>query len=305
MDDAAAADAIRRLGGVARTRALGELGISKHTRARLVARGLAHRAGRSWLALPDADRELAAAAAAGVVLTCVTQARRLGLWVHGDDRPHVAAAAHSHVRTRMATVHWAAPAVPRHPDALVDPIENVLALTSACQPFERALALWESALRRGLTSVEAMRRLPLPPAARELCAVATPWSDSGLETLVAHRLRWLELPLRQQSWIDGHRVDLLIGERLVIQIDGATHVGAQRDEDNRHDAALALTGHRVIRVSYRQVIDCWPQVQALIMRAVAQGQHLAPGRRGADATHDAHDALGTRRSAGSRMRLGP
>lgn len=54
---------------------------------------------------------------------------------------------------------------------------------------------------------------------------------------------------------------------------GATHVGAQRSEDIRHDAQLKLSGYHVIRVGYRQVMEHWEVVQDLIMRAVAQGLH--------------------------------
>ena len=168
--------------------------------------------------------------------------------------------------------------MPRPPDALADPSENVLAMVARCQRFEVALAMWESALNQHLITLEAMRRLPLPPAARALCAVATPWPDSGLETFMTSRLRWLRLRLLPQAWIAGRRVDLLIGDRLVVQVDGATHTGAQRDADNRHDAELALLGYHVIRVSYRQVVERWHEVQQLIMRAVAQGLHLEQSR---------------------------
>ncbi|HYP73948.1 MAG TPA: DUF559 domain-containing protein, partial [Microbacterium sp.] len=72
----------------------------------------------------------------------------------------------------------------------------------------------------------------------------------------------------------GHRVDFLIGARLILQIDGGTHVGAQRDSDIRHDAQLMLLGYHVIRVGYDQVVGRWHEVQDLIMRAVAQGLHL-------------------------------
>lgn len=263
------------LGGIARTRTLASLGVSKHTMAALVTGGSARRVGRSWLALPTADRELCAAASGGVTLSCITQARRLGLWVLAEDVAHVAASPGRHVRTTWARVHRSKPVVPRHPDALVDPIENVLALVASCQPFEAALAIWESALHAGLVTIDELRRLPLPPGARALCVQASPWSDSGLETFVVPRLRWLGLRLTRQVWLAGHRVDLLIGERLVLQIDGGTHVGAQRDEDNRHDAELALLGYHVIRVGYRQVLERWHEVQDLIMRAVAQGLHLA------------------------------
>jgi very-short-patch-repair endonuclease len=68
---------------------------------------------------------------------------------------------------------------------------------------------------------------------------------------------------------------LPIGERLILQIDGGTHVGAQREQDVRHDADLLLMGYHVIRVGYAQMINDWPGVQDLIMRAVAQRLHLA------------------------------
>ncbi|MCK8475579.1 endonuclease domain-containing protein [Microbacterium aurugineum] len=70
-------------------------------------------------------------------------------------------------------------------------------------------------------------------------------------------------------------MDLLIGDRLVIQIDGATHTGEQRDKDIAHDAQLVLRGYRVLRFSYEQVMHRWPEVQSVIMEAVAQGAHLA------------------------------
>lgn len=272
---------VRGRGGVARTSTLNRSGVGRREVERLVHRGQLVRVTRGWVATPDADALLVSCARGNVVLTCVTQARRLGLWVHADDaRCHVAAPAHSgRAPTAAAVVHWARPVVPRHPDALTDPIENVLAVVAACQPFESALAVWESALQQGLARRELLARLALPASARRLLDEAEVWSDSGLETFVVPRLLWLGVPLRRQIWIHGHRVDLLIGDRLVLQIDGGHHVGAQRAEDNAHDAALMLLGYHVIRVGYGQVIDRWPDVQDLIMRAVAQGLHLAPGRR--------------------------
>ena len=102
-----------------------------------------------------------------------------------------------------------------------------------------------------------------------------PWSDSGLESFVVPRLKWMRLPIRPQVWISGHRVDFLIGDRLVLHIDGGHHVGTQRETDIEHDAQLMLLGYHVIRVGYGQVVDRWHTVQDLIMRAVAQGLHRA------------------------------
>lgn len=230
---------------------------------------------RGWLAAPGADKLLVEAAKHGVVLSCVTQARRRGIWVHDRSSAlHVGVApgAAGHKPDEMH-VHWAKPLVPRHPDVLEDPIENVLALVADCEPFEQALATWESALNQGLVRRETLERLPLKTAARRVLDRSTPFADSGLETYLRPRLSWLGVPLRCQIWIAGHRVDALIGDRLVLQIDGATHTGAQRDEDIRHDAELRLMGYHVIRVGYAQVMERWHEVQDLIMRAVAQGLH--------------------------------
>lgn len=261
--------------GVAPIATLLASGFSRHRIARAVDSGVLTRVRRGWVAVPDADAMLVAAARGGVVLTCITQAKRFGLWTIDDGDVHVAAPRNSGRVTARAHVHWEKPVVLRPPGLLEDPLENVLAIVARCQPRDAALTIWNAALNNRLIEFEALRRLPLPARLGSLFDEVTPFSDSGLETIVVPRLRWLKLPLRRQIWIIGHRVDLLIGERLVLQIDGGHHVGAQRTRDIEHDAQLMLMGYHVIRVGYEQVMHRWPDVQELIMRAVAQGLHLA------------------------------
>lgn len=272
-------DYLRQHAGIVRTRELIDAGFSRHTIARALAEGAVRRPRQGWVHLPDVDRMLARAAASGVVLTCITQARRRELWVAtDDDRVHVAAPSPSSVKVTHARVHWSAPLVPRRPGLLEDPIENVLATIAECQPFEQALATWDSAFRKQLVDRNAMARFPLKPAARRLLQSVSPFRDSGLETYIVTRLSWLDLPIRCQVWLYGHRVDVLIGEHLVLQADGGHHVGRQRASDNAHDAILRLHGYTVIRVTYAQIFDNWPEVQELILRAIAQGLHKAPAR---------------------------
>ncbi|WP_309692015.1 DUF559 domain-containing protein [Microbacterium foliorum] len=78
-----------------------------------------------------------------------------------------------------------------------------------------------------------------------------------------------------QVWILGHRVDFVIGERLVIQIDGGHHVGEQRTSDIAHDALLKLHGYHVIRIGYDQLMSRWAQVQQVILTAIGQRLHVA------------------------------
>ena len=271
-------DVVSAAGGVARVTTLRGRGFSRRTIEGAVAARELTRPRNGWVALPNADPLLVAAARAGVVLTCQTQARRLDLWVLGDDTIHVAAPPHRRIgEVKKGThVHWGRPLVPRHPDALVDPVENVLAFVVACRPHEEALVNWESALRQQLVTRASLQRLPFASAARALLAECSLHSDWGLETLVPARLHFLWLPIRQQVWLAGHAVDFLIGDRLVLQVDGGHHVGVQRRSDIAHDAQLALLGYHVIRVDYVQVVTMWQEVHDLVVRAIAQGLHEAP-----------------------------
>ena len=172
-------------------------------------------------------------------------------------------------------MHWGRPVEPRAPGKLEDPLLNVLQYVAACRPHEDALVVWNSALNLGLTDVQALRRCGFTGAAMRLRDEAQPYFDSGLETLAASRLRWTRLRLVPQAHLFGHRVDLLIGERLVLQIDGATHTGKQRDEDIAFDAFLVTRGYTVVRIGYRQIMDDWHAVQLRLMECIAQGLHLA------------------------------
>jgi very-short-patch-repair endonuclease len=212
-----------------------------------------------------------------VTLACCTAAVRHGLWVLDQHVFHVAAPAHAGriVVASGTRVHRARPLLPRHPESLVDGVVNVLGVVSACLPAEQALAVWDSALNKRLVTLDEMRRYPLSARARDLAEEATPLPDSGLETFLIVRLRWLRERLTPQAWILGHRVDLLIGDKLVLQVDGGHHVGVQREADIRHDTLLTLNGYHVIRVGYRQMVEDWPSVQNLIVQAIAQGLHRA------------------------------
>lgn len=267
---------LQRRGGVARVESLRRAGVSANALRRARERGLLFSVCRGWVALAGADAMLVAAARRGVVLSCVTLAARKDLWVLGTSEPHVAAPPNSgHARINRGVIHWNRPTFPRDPDSCEDSLENALILVARCQPYEAALAVWDSALKKGMLDLEVMRRTPLPPAARRLVEDAQPFADAGTETIFLARLRWLDVPILPQAWLLGHRVDCLIGDRLVIQIDGGHHVGAQRTSDIGHDALLKLHGYHVIRVSYEQIFERWPELQAMVMAALAQRLHLA------------------------------
>lgn len=268
--------ALQQSDGVARIEALRRVGVTEHQLRKARERGFIFSVRRGWVALRSADRMLVAAARRGVVLSCITLAARRGLWVLDSSEPHVAAPPHAgHASVSKGVIHWSRPLFPRHPDSCEDSLENALVLAARCQPHEAALALWESALKNALVDPVVLGRAPLPPHAREMLELATPFADAGTESIFRTRLRWLRLPITPQVWLLGHRVDFLIGERLVVQIDGGHHVGEQRTSDIAHDALLKLHGFHVIRISYTQLMQQWQEVHALILAAVAQRLHLA------------------------------
>jgi len=270
-------------GGVANRRDAEAAGFTAYRLGVALRSGRLRAIGRRWVALPGADRLLLLAAALGGRLACVTAARRLGLWTLDTDRPHVWVAPNSVVMSRDdLRLHRSIPIAPVRTTALVESLVDVLGHVATCLPLESALVIWESALAQRLIPPSAIAGIRWSSvAARRLADGAGALSDSGLETIVVARLRALGLMVAQQVPLLGHRVDVLIGQRLVIQIDGWAHhsSAADRARDNRHDARLRAAGYRVIRIGYAEVVHGWPAIEAEIVLAVAQGAHLAAGMR--------------------------
>lgn len=150
--------------------------------------------------------------------------------------------------------------------------------TARCLEPVQALAVWESALRRGVVAhAELVRvRWRSAPASR-LASVASLLSDSGLETRFLWIMRRIGVAVQQQVWIDGHPVDGLIGERLVVQLDGFAHHSTPRDRrrDIRADARLTLRGYTVLRFDFQQLLMDPEYVEHTVRSAIAQGLHRA------------------------------
>lgn len=238
---------------------------------------------RGWIALPSAPDDLREAAFAGGRISCTSLARRRGWWVP----PSTSTALHVHMlpgsafgaseRDPGVVTHWTRPltSVGR---GLLATVEDALLHVATCLERDGALVIWESAARVESFAPEALRAIAWPSiAARELADAVSGLSDSGLETLIVAPLRRWGLRVRQQAKIAGRLVDVLIGDRLVLQIDGwEFHASsAQRTKDIAHDAELRLRGYTVLRFSYAQVVHDWPTVERTIRRAVAARLHLA------------------------------
>lgn len=263
--------------GIAHSSEARAAGFSDREVANAVAVGLAGRVHRSWLVAPTCDPNRAAAASVGGRATCVTAAAMLGLAVPEHDIPHVAVAGNSsRLDGGKILLHWAHGPAPVGRTTVEEPILNILFQAARCLDRPDALALWESAIRKGLVDATVLRRVAWRSTrAAALARVAEDLSDSGLETRFFDGMRESGVAVRRQVKVDGRRIDCRIGDSLLVQLDGfAFHSSAaDRRRDLEADARLALRGYTVLRFDFYQVFFCWQYVLDTILTAIAQGAH--------------------------------
>jgi very-short-patch-repair endonuclease len=178
----------------------------------------------------------------------------------------------------------------------VDDVITALIVATACMQTEHAICALDSALQLGKVSVALAQSRLLGARGRRVVGLADGRSQSGIETLTRLRLRSLGIRLRVQVAVEGvGRVDILVGDRLVIELDGdAWHSTVeQRETDRRRDSALVALGYLVIRAGYWRVLTEWDGLEQEVLAIVRRDEHLwrniHPGR--------VHDDWRNRRSS--------
>lgn len=265
--------AVERI-GAARTHALRELGITRRDLRRAVEAGLLVRLREGVYASDRYDPLLADAARHGGAVACVSVLRRRGLWVLDDEELlHVWVGpngrAHAHEGCSCVTHRE----IGRERFGELD-LVTALAQTLRCQGQDVFFAALESALRKGM--IDASRRedvrRAIPAGQRWLVDFARTDADSGLESLVRLRLHRLGIAVTTQVTIrDVGRVDFLLDDRIILEIDGKeNHDGeSNRHKDLVRDAAAAARGYETLRFDYAQVVHAWPTVESAILARLA------------------------------------
>ena len=278
------AHTLAALGGIAHLSRLRERGVSSRRAAAAVQRGEILRLRNGWYALPTADADTRRAVRIGGQLTGASRLAKLGLWTTPDERLHVSVA---HDATRLrdvsdACLHWRD--LPWDPprSAPADSIMSSIARLIECSSTETAVVAIDSALNTARGSRHALEETELAEILRWLPQRydrirdrVDASSQSGLETLARLRLRRRGLRVRTQVSIARvGTVDLLIGDRLVVELDSRSHhLGTNYEKDRARDLELVRQGFTVIRVSYRRVMEDWDAVEAAILDAVRRGEH--------------------------------
>lgn len=248
--------------------------------------GLLRRVRYGWYAHPDAHPAVLTAVRSGAVVTCVSALSHHGMWtpVWLDNDSH-----HVHARRTEHRQNHALPVEPnvrlcrsverdaRPCPTAIDSVAEAMRTAIACQSEAWLTVLFESAVHNGLASVAEIQRFcgdvrSKPGSAYRRCA----WlSESGAESFVMLGFRRRCLGYRQQVWIGFKRVDFLIGDRLIVEVDGEEfhHNPKAFEEDRKRDLQFAAWGYRVIRLTYRQVMFDLENSLDRICQAVALGQH--------------------------------
>lgn len=225
---------------------------------------------RGWYATPTADPEAIRARQAGGTLTAQSLLRHYGVWLVRDGRFHVRIRPHGH-STGSACVHRLEPAVtPR------DDVALALVAMAHCSTAAAVTIAIDSVLNKGLLRLEEIEAVSgqhhrLAKALR----ASDGRSQAGGETQMRLFLRSNQIGFQVQVYIAGVGwVDLLVGERLVIEIDGREfHLGEQFERDRERDLRLHALGYTVLRLSYRQLESDWDSVCATILSLVRSGAH--------------------------------
>ncbi|WP_029146374.1 endonuclease domain-containing protein [Microbacterium luticocti] len=258
------------------------VGHTRHWISASLDAGVLERIRRGVYASCDPCPAARAAAAHGGMLGCVSAARHLGLWVLDDeDEPaHVWMNRGGHRQEHPGCTcveHW-----DEGPDTDafgVPSVPRVLRQILACKGVETFFVALESALyqhkitRAGL----AWLRAHVNDAGRDAMDFARRDAESGLESLLRWRLRRHGLAIAAQVFIVSvGRVDFLIGDRLIVEVDGApNHDDAtHRHKDLSRDANAATWGYITLRFDYAQIVHDWPTVEAAILAQIAAGNHL-------------------------------
>lgn len=253
------------------------LGLTTSGVRRKVGEGKLTRIRSGWFAAPDAPLDAVAAVRVGGILTATSGSRHHGLWTLSDGRLHVLVARNaSRVRTNAGDgggplgvcLHWAKGAISRAVP-VADPLQIVVD-AHHCQPRATVVALADSALNQGQLRIEI-----LETALPRLASWCDPASQSGTESMVRIGLRRRGIRARSQVAISGVGfVDLLVGDRLVIECDSAAfHEGYQSQRDYERDQELLRQGYLVLRLKYGHVVHEWQRIEALILELVRARRH--------------------------------
>ncbi len=274
-------DQFRTYLGVLTTAQVLSAGVSRAAIAQAVAAGRVQRLRRGWIAWQAEPAALAAVELGGCI-SCLDALEHLGAWRPRGRVGHVRFPEERR-RRRGGAARGCRPYGGNPPVATsVDDLETAFRCAMRCCDREELIAVADSLVHRGLARVESLRTwAATAPLERRLWLdLVDSRAESGTESMVRVRLRALGLALRVQVSIAPGRVDLLIGDRLIVECDSAKyHTDPDAfQRDRRRDRAHLAKGYLVVRLTWEQIHDEWPAIERDILAIIRRGDHRWPRR---------------------------
>ena len=273
------------LDGVAHLQDLLAHGYTRHQVAAMARQGRLIRPRIGWYVAPWLEADAIRAIRVGGRLACISAARSFGLATPADARLHVALDEHSSRHRastngfrnvgagedRLVVRHWVnglsdAGGV-RFRVGLGDALEQV----ASCVDAEWAVGVLDSAFHAGLVTPPLMDRLQQATSTSRLLSLVDGRAESILESILRQRLSTARVHWRSQVTIGPYRADFVIGDWLIIEADGSQHGTEQQfASDRERDRYFVGNGYVVLRFTYRQIVDSWPQTLRAILAAMNQ-----------------------------------
>lgn len=276
-----ATDLFRAFLGILTTAQLLAAGVPRAALERSLASGRVERVRRGWIAWHPDSAALEAVRRGGCV-SCLDALEHLGAWRPRGPRGHVRLPEERR-RARCRPGRACRPYGDNPPVAAsIDDLETAFRCALRCADREQLVAVADSLLHLGLATAASLRgwAASAPLERRQWLDLVDRLAESGTESMVRLRLRALGLAQRVQVRIPPGRVDLLVGDRLIIECDSAKHhtdlEAYQRDR--RRDRAHLAQGYLVLRLTWEQIHDEWPSIEQDILAIVRRGDHRWPRR---------------------------
>lgn len=267
-------DAVASLGGIARVVDVRQRGVSKDSIRRAVVQGRLRRPRYGVVALPSLPAVILRAAEAGGALAGLSAAAHYDLWTPAHRLLSVS------VRSDAVRSHDPGVQLIRDGHHLATTerflvsLETCVAQCIRLLPFDEAVAVLDSALHAHPAQVGIEQiRARIPSRFHPVLVAADSRAEAGAESLARVRLARIGVQARPQVWITRSiRVDLLIGDRHVIEI-GSKEFHAHPDQyetDHERAATLLALGCDVLEFTTNQVMDDWDVVVDIIVRRATQ-----------------------------------
>ncbi|MCX2963541.1 endonuclease domain-containing protein [Gordonia aquimaris] len=160
----------------------------------------------------------------------------------------------------------------------IDDVGVALEYAARCFGSEGFVILCDSALHHGKLTVDdlAAEFRHAPDSIRRLIDKCDRRAASGTETAARLRLRAAGMKVEVQHYVPGMGyVDLLIGDRLALELDSRDHHTGESgyESDRRRDRKVVADGLIPLRLTYGQVFREWDETFADIQRIVRQNIH--------------------------------